>query len=167
MIVVSDTTPLRYLIELETVHLLESLFGQVIIPQAVATELQGANTPQKVKDWIQACLDWLEVRAVDASNYHPVIEIHAGEREAIALALELAADGILVDDKDARTEAQRAGLTVIPTLAILELAARRDLIDLPAVMAQLRKTSFHISQKLYDEVIERDQLRRQKPQGTP
>ncbi|MEK7834329.1 MAG: DUF3368 domain-containing protein [Acidobacteriota bacterium] len=167
MIVVSDTTPLRYLIELEAVHLLESLFGQVIIPQEVANELQGANTPQKVKDWMRGCPAWLEVRTVDASGYVPVIEIHAGEREAIALTLELAADGILVDDKDARAEAQRAGLTVIPTLAILELAARRDLIDLPAVMAQLRQTSFHISQKLYDQVIERDRLHKQKTKGTP
>lgn len=163
MIVVSDTTPLRYLIELEAVYLLESLFGQIVIPQEVANELQGVNTPQKVKDWMQACPVWLEVRAVDASGFVPVIEIHTGEREAIALALELAADGILIDDKDARIEAHRAGLTVIPTLAILELAARRNLIDLPAVMAQLRKTSFHISQKLYDEIIERDRMRRQKP----
>lgn len=163
MIVVSDTTPLRYLIELEAVHLLETLFSRVIIPQEVANELQGANTPQTVKDWMRACPTWLEIRTVEAGSYIPVIEIHAGEREAIALALELAADGILIDDKDARAEAQRAGLTVIPTLAILELAARHHLIDLPAVMVRLRQTSFHLSQKLYDEVIERDRLRKQKP----
>jgi len=160
MIVVSDTTPLRYLIELEAVHLLETLFSRVVIPQEVANELHGANTPPKVKDWMRACPAWLEVRVVDASGYLPVIEIHAGEREA-ALALELGADGILVDDKDARSEAQRAGLTVIPTLAILKLAARRNLIELPAVMAQLRQTSFRISQKLYDDVIERDRRRKQ------
>lgn len=163
MIVVSDTTPLRYLIELEAVHLLETLFSQVIIPQEVANELQGANTPPKVKDWMRACPAWLEVRAVDVSSYIPIIEIHAGEREAIALALEVTAEGILIDDKDARAEAQRAGLTVIPTLAILELAARRNLIDLPSVMERLRQTSFHISQKLYDEVMKRDLLRKQKP----
>ncbi|MBS1789207.1 MAG: DUF3368 domain-containing protein [Acidobacteria bacterium] len=163
MIVVSDTTPLRYLIELEAVHLLETLFSQVIIPPEISHELQGTNTPQKVKDWMQARPAWLEICAVDASSYVPVIEIHAGEREAIALAIELVADGILVDDKDARREAQRAGLTIIPTLAILELAARRNLIDLPAVMAQLPKTSFHISQKLYDEMLERDRLRKQQP----
>lgn len=148
MIVVSDTTPLRYLIELDAVHLLETLFSQVIIPLEVANELQGANTPPKVKDWMRACPAWLEVRTVDVSSYIPAIEIHAGEREAIALALEITAEGILIDDKDARVEAQRAGLTVIPTLAILELAARRNLIDLPSVMARLRQTSFHISQKI-------------------
>jgi len=82
MIVVSDTTPLRYLIELEAVHLLETLFSRVVIPQEVANELHGANTPPKVKDWMRACPAWLEVRVVDASGYLPVIEIHAGEREA-------------------------------------------------------------------------------------
>jgi predicted nucleic acid-binding protein len=48
MIVVSDTTPFRYLIEIEAVDVLSMLFGQVIIPQAVALELQHQNTPQKI-----------------------------------------------------------------------------------------------------------------------
>jgi predicted nucleic acid-binding protein len=162
MIIISDTTPLRYLIEIEAVHLLEVLFGKVIIPQEVAQGLQGTNTPQKIKDWMHSYPDWLEVRAVDASRYVPTIEIHAGERAAISLALELVADGILIDDKDARAEAQRAGLNIIPTLVILELAAKRGLIDLPTVMAELRKTSFRLSQKLYDEIIERNREWKQK-----
>lgn len=33
MITVSDTTPLRYLIEIEEAHILEILFGKVVIPE--------------------------------------------------------------------------------------------------------------------------------------
>lgn len=51
MIVISNATPLRYLIEIEAVHILKGLFGTVIIPQAVSHELQHKNTPRKVKDW--------------------------------------------------------------------------------------------------------------------
>ena len=54
MIIVSDTTPFRYLIEIEAIEILRDLFGLVIIPQAVAEELQQSRTPQKVKDWIQS-----------------------------------------------------------------------------------------------------------------
>jgi len=52
MIVISDTSPLRYLVETGLVHILETLFGKVLIPQAVFDELQHPKTPQKVKDWI-------------------------------------------------------------------------------------------------------------------
>jgi predicted nucleic acid-binding protein len=49
MIVVSDTTPLRYLIEIDKAHILEAIFGKIIIPEKVVEELQGLRTPQKVK----------------------------------------------------------------------------------------------------------------------
>lgn len=58
MIVISDTTPLRYLIETDLVHILEALFGNVIIPQAVFAELQHAKTPLKVKNWIVSHPAW-------------------------------------------------------------------------------------------------------------
>lgn len=52
MIIISDTTPLRYLIEIEESHVLETLFGKIVIPQKVFDELQGTNTPPKVMAWI-------------------------------------------------------------------------------------------------------------------
>ncbi len=54
MIIISDTTPLRYLIEIEEVHILPKLFGKVIIPEKVSAELQDPKTPEAVKGWIQA-----------------------------------------------------------------------------------------------------------------
>ena len=54
MIIISDTTPLRYLIEIEEVHILPKLFGKVIIPEKVSEELQDPKTPEAVKGWIQA-----------------------------------------------------------------------------------------------------------------
>jgi predicted nucleic acid-binding protein len=125
MIVVSDTTPLRYLIEIEEIDILESLFGEVIIPEKVAEELQRPGTPQKVKDWMRSIPGWLKVRQADRSLFIPTSNIDDGEREAFAIAVELHADAVLVDDKDAALEAQRHHIVTIPTFAILEPAAAR------------------------------------------
>jgi len=54
MIVVSDTSPLNYLILTDYQDVLPALFGQIIIPQAVLNELQHAKTPDKIKSWIAA-----------------------------------------------------------------------------------------------------------------
>ena len=50
MIIVSDTTPIRYLVEIEKVHVLEKLFGQVVIPQKVFSELQMRSTADANSD---------------------------------------------------------------------------------------------------------------------
>jgi predicted nucleic acid-binding protein len=76
MIVISDTTPLRYLIEIEEIHILEKLFGRIIIPEKVFEELQGKKTPEKVKAWIQSRPAWLEVRKADTSLYTPKTSFH-------------------------------------------------------------------------------------------
>ena len=54
MPLVADTTALRYLIEIEAVHLLPVLFGQVTIPPEVAAELQRPKTPVLVRAWMAA-----------------------------------------------------------------------------------------------------------------
>jgi predicted nucleic acid-binding protein len=62
MIVVADTTPLNHLILIDKVSLLKTLYGRVIIPYAVLSELQDEATPPRVKEWIGNRPDWLEVK---------------------------------------------------------------------------------------------------------
>ena len=69
MIIVSDTVPLRYLIYIDEVDILESLFTKILIPQAVFDDMQRPKTPQKVKDWLNHCPSWLEIRQADTSLY--------------------------------------------------------------------------------------------------
>jgi predicted nucleic acid-binding protein len=54
MITVSNTTPLRYLIEIEKVHIIEALFGRVFIPEKVAEELQRPKTPLNLSETFPA-----------------------------------------------------------------------------------------------------------------
>ena len=62
MIVVSDTTPLRHLIAIGKVDLLRKVYGGVIVPVTVWSELQEESTPSAVKSWLQSAPDWLQVR---------------------------------------------------------------------------------------------------------
>jgi predicted nucleic acid-binding protein len=162
MIIVSDTTPLRYLIEIEEVSILETLFGKVIIPEKVAEELQRPKTPQKVKDWMLARPAWLEMRKADTSLFTPQKHIQDGEREAFALALELKADFVLLDDRNALPEARRLNLQTIALFTLLEQAAARDLLDLPITVELMRKTTFRLPpEKDIQAMLERDRRRRE------
>ena len=50
MLVVSDATPLHYLVLIGEIDLLQRLYGRVIIPQAVVEELSVAKAPVQVRD---------------------------------------------------------------------------------------------------------------------
>jgi predicted nucleic acid-binding protein len=168
MIIISDTTPLRYLIEIESTHVLERLFGEVLIPEKVAEELQSPKTPESVRDWIETRPIWLKVSKADTSLFVPKKKIGDGEREAFALAVEFKADAVLVDDRDAAMEAQRYGILTIPTFAILEQAAARNLIDLPKTVDAMRRTTFRLpAEKLIEAMLNRDRQRKEAEQRTP
>lgn len=144
MLIVSDTTPLRYLIEIGEVHILESLFGSVIIPQRVCAELQGSRTPPQVSQWINAPPPWLEVRSADISLFTPQAKLEDGEREALALALAIQADALLCDDGKAIKEANRVNLPVLRLFNLLQIAADNDLLDLPDAIERMKHTTFHL-----------------------
>ena len=91
MIVVSDTTPLNYLIQIGQIDLLHRLYGQVIIPTTVATELQHLRAPAPVRAWIGSPPAWLEIRDVDIAEESGTL-LDAGEIAALVLAELLHAD---------------------------------------------------------------------------
>lgn len=116
MIVVSDTSPLNYLVLIEADRFLPNLFGQVVAPPAVVAEMRHSRTPGKVMD----------------------------ERDGSAVARQL-------------------GLIVVGTLGVLELAAERGLLSLPAAMTSLCRTTFRAPAGLIAEMLRRDRFR--KPQA--
>jgi predicted nucleic acid-binding protein len=108
MIVVSDATPLHYLILIGQDKLLPALFDRVVVPRAVFDELRRDRTPEAVKAWIRSAPSWFEVRHVAADPGPPPRRLGKGEWEAIAIAEELKADLLLIDDQDGRREAATA-----------------------------------------------------------
>jgi predicted nucleic acid-binding protein len=158
MIVVSDTSPLNYLILLGHTGILPVLFGRVLIPPGVATELAHPGAPGTVRGWIERPPPWLEVTAPMVVD--PKIRLGRGEREAICLAMERKADYLLVDDSPARQAATERGLVITGTLGVLEAAAGRGLIELPTVIGRLRRTGFQITEQLLQAALARDARRR-------
>lgn len=154
MIVVSDTSPLNYLARIQRLDLFPAVFGSVVIPQAVAAELSHAAAPSIVRELVGNRPSWLEIRA--AVRIDPALKwLGRGEAEAIILAEELRADFLLVDDLDARREAAQRRLRLTGTLGVLELAARRGLVDLAGSIAQLRAIGFRISESAVQEILRR------------
>jgi predicted nucleic acid-binding protein len=142
MIVVADTSPVNYLILIDQIHVLQALFGQVVIPGAVHAELVAPRTPQPVRLWAQSPPDWLEIRTPSSPlpNFAP--KLGRGEVEAIALAEELTAQTLIIDETAGRREAERRGLVVIGTLGILRNAHSAGLLDLHGAVDRLLTTSF-------------------------
>jgi predicted nucleic acid-binding protein len=161
MIVVADTTPLRYLVVIGREHLLPALYGRVIIPPAVAEELNHKSTPDVVRTWLASRHNWLEIRQ-PMHALPPEVDLDQGEQEAIALAEELSADLLLVDEWDARLEAERRHLRVVGTLRVLADGASRGLSDLEESFNLLRDTNFRVNSQLLESVLEEYRSRKQK-----
>lgn len=154
MIVVSDTSPLNYLILIDLPHVLATLFDHILIPDAVLQELRSAAAPQPVKDWLDKIPDWLQSRVVSdipADLRH----LDRGERETIALAQSVGASMVLLDERRARQIARARGLPVSGTLGVLDLAAQRGLVDVSEALDRLERTTFRASPRLVRDIRRR------------
>ncbi|MBE9070041.1 DUF3368 domain-containing protein [Leptolyngbya cf. ectocarpi LEGE 11479] len=156
MIVVSDTSPITNLAAIDHLHLLQQLYGSILIPVAVYDELvyPGKSVPgqqevqkliwiqkQPVQD-IQAVLDIQSSRA----------NIDRGEAEAIALALEVGASLVLMDERRGRSAGAAFGLQMTGLLGVLLQAKQANLVDTvkPLLDNLVAKANFRVSRALYD-----------------
>jgi|SRR5216684_7060555 len=116
MIVVADTSPLNYLIQIECDNLLPALYGEVFVPPAVMLELNHPGAPAAVHAWLQKVPAWIEVHAIVSLTDESLAFLDPGEREAIQLAQEQRAGLLLIDEHKGRIEARRRGLNITGTL---------------------------------------------------
>jgi predicted nucleic acid-binding protein len=79
-VIISDTSPLNYLVLIGETHVIPALYGRVIIPRAVLNELQDPETPEKVRTWIDAPPAWVEVMSVESAPDPSLSELDEGER---------------------------------------------------------------------------------------
>ena len=169
MIVIADTSPLNYLVLIDAVHILPALFGKVTIPGAVLRELSAVGAPPEVRVWISEMPGWLSVKsALPALQSEGLASLGAGEREAIALALEDPSEALLImDEAKGRLEAASRQFRFIGTLGVLDKAAACGLIDLPSCIGRLTRTNFHITPSLLKALLENDLQRRAAGQSKP
>jgi predicted nucleic acid-binding protein len=156
-VVVSDTTPLNYLILIGEIRILPLLFEKVFVPPAVIQELKHPRAPVAVSLWASALPTWVEIRA---PRTELELRVGKGENEAISLALELPAATLLVDDMKAKTEAESRGLVTLGTLAVLDLADGAGLMNFETAVAHLRATSFYLENSVLESMLAKVRARK-------
>ena len=128
--------------------LLAEVFGSVVNPEKVAAELAVSH---------QVLPPWIRIVAVrDRAAAREFGErLDEGESEAIALAIELGADYLLMDEKQGRAVARQAGLKLIGVLGLAALGKRKGLVpSLAAVITELKeRASFRISAELEARIL--------------
>jgi predicted nucleic acid-binding protein len=117
--VVSDTSPICYLAAIGLLELLPPLFGSVCVPPSVCEKLGREFAPEAARSLVGAFPTWSDVRDVEAAPDPALLRLGSGERDAILLAEQIAADFILIDDLEARELAFKRGLRVIGLIGVL------------------------------------------------
>lgn len=157
MIVVSNTSPIMDLAVIGQLSLLEKLYHKVLIPEAVFQELLAISSRQLGGAEIQT-VAWIERRTI--SNRPLVdsllLELDLGEAEAIALAVEIKADLLLLDERRGRKVASRLGLKFIGLLgALIEAKRKGFLAEVKPVLNHLIvQAGFWMGNQLYARILQ-------------
>ena len=109
-LVIADTSPINYLIQIGYINLLPRMFERVVLPRAVQTELSSPRAPMPVRRWITTPPTWLEIH--DTAGLPQASGLDDGETAAIALAESLHADLLLIDERHSRRARPRGGARV-------------------------------------------------------
>ncbi len=130
MIVVADSSPLIALSDLGKLDLLEKLYGHIVVPEAVwaETAVVGKEKPCRATLFQAPWISRVAVKDQSLVNYL-LQELDLGESEAIALAIELDADFLLIDERLGRKIAMRFGITPTGIIGILLAAKAKGLVD--------------------------------------
>lgn len=152
LLVIADTGPLNYLILIGHVNVLPILFQKIIVPSSVRDELTAAPLP--VRNWVAKPPEWLHITQSIHVYDAALDNLDEGERDAIALAVELHADLLLMDDREGVFAARSPGIEVTGTLGVLARAAKRNLLDLEEAFGRLKETNFRYRQETMNTLLQ-------------
>lgn len=152
MIVVGDASVFIALQRIDGLSLLERLFGEVHVPDAVWLEVFLSSPPIVAP----AAPAWI-VRHQIPSTVQPdrqAASLDPGEAAAIQLAQTLGADLLLIDEAAGRRVAARLGLKVTGVVGVLIEARRRGEIQkLRPVLERLRTAGFWLGEPLIETAL--------------
>lgn len=155
---VSNTSPISNLAWIGHLNLLRAQFREIWIPKAVETELQNVPDATVRKAITEATHQgWLKSRpASDATLVKLLmVELHPGEAEAIALALEKKVEYLLIDEREGRILARQLGLHLTGVLGVLLRAKKKGRITAvkPEIDALKSKARFFIAPELEAAIL--------------
>jgi len=156
MIVVSNTSPLTNLAAIGQFDLLRHLYGAVHIAEGVWQELNAREQHWPGRDEVAAA-NWIDRHSVQNQTLVTALQrdLHRGEAETIALALELSADLVLLDEREGRHAAQRLGLRVAGVVGVLLEAKSQSAVDAirPHLDALRHKAGFYLAEGVYHAAL--------------
>jgi len=143
--VICNTSPLQYLYQAELLHLLPILFRSVQVPSAVAAELAEGRRRGFRLPYLEE-LPWVTVRSVQDRRLLPLVRgLGNGEREVLALGLEVPDHLLVLDDYGARRHAMEVELEITGTLGILLLSKEYGLLgSVQPALDRLVALKFHL-----------------------
>ena len=157
MSVVSNASPLINLARIGQLELLRALYDEIHIPDAVWQEVvvDGAGLPGAES---VAKAVWIKRHSVTNSTLVRALrqDLDAGESEAIALALELEAELLLMDESLGRETARHLGLRFIGIVGVLTEAKHSGRINtIKPYLDTLREAAgFRVRQALYVRILQ-------------
>ena len=156
MSVVSNASPLINLARIGQFGLLQEVYGQIVIPEAVRNEVinEGAGQPGAA-ELEQA--EWIETRPVSNALLVQALrqDLDEGEAEAIVLALEVKADLLRMDERLGREVARHLGVAVTGLIGLcLEAKHKGIIVAVKPLLDMLRdQAGFRINPLLYEKVL--------------
>jgi hypothetical protein len=157
MSIVSNASPLINLARINQLELLHKLYGEIYIPEAVWQEVVVAGTGLPGAD-IVATASWIKRQVVTNASLVQALQqdLDAGESEALALALELKAELLLMDEILGRETAQHLGLRFIGIIGILIEAKHAGQVKVikPYLDALREDAGFRVRETLYEHVLQ-------------
>ena len=148
-IIVSDTSCIGYLIQTNLLHLLQILYGEIIIPYAVNKEILQLENKGYIATWIK--IEQAN-NLLNVEQYKFILD--KGELEAISIGIHLKADLLIIDEKLARTIAKNIGFDITGLVGILIVAKNKNLISsIKDILDKVRLLGCRISEKLYNTAL--------------
>ena len=154
MIVISDTSPISNLIQIQQLDLLRKLYSRVLIPGAVYDELCQISSQASILD----SEPWIECVKLQPGLILPELlqTLDLGEAEAISLAIQFKADFLLIDEQMGRSEARKRGIPITGILGVLLQAKSKGFIIAvtPHMDRLINDAGFRIKRDLYKYIKE-------------
>lgn len=152
--VISNTSPLQYLFQTDHLDLLPALYGQVLVPQGVAEEIQrGRELGFTLPDL--SLLDWIQIVPVTALPVQLLAaDLGLGEREVLALGKSRSESLTILDDALARRHARLLGVSFTGTLGVLLRAKSVGHLDRVApVVTEMERLGFRLDPTTREAVL--------------
>ena len=162
---VSDSTSLIVLSKIGKLHILQKLFHQIHVPRAVfqeVTEGRPGRLDPKLREGTHAIQSahWIKVRDVADRSLVDLCRttLDLGESESIALAKELDAELLIIDERKGRAMAEKLKIRFTGTLGVIVKAKQTGILsEVESTLMQVTSLQgvggFHVSSDVIATVL--------------